>query len=98
MQFRPGITLSDAQADLARTRIAEAGLADRCRVEIRDYRALPADQQFDKIASVGMIEHVGLEKLSTYFECLHRALTQNVFAWCGVTAGSGGTVYRVSPY
>jgi cyclopropane-fatty-acyl-phospholipid synthase len=70
-----GITLSDAQADLARKRIAEAGLADRCRVEIRDYRALPADQQFDKIASVGMIEHVGLEKLSTYFECLHRALT-----------------------
>ena len=69
-----GITLSDSQAELARQRIAEAGLQDRCRVEIRDYRALPADQQFDKIASVGMIEHVGLEKLSTYFECLHRAL------------------------
>ncbi|MDQ6634143.1 MAG: class I SAM-dependent methyltransferase [Gemmatimonadota bacterium] len=69
-----GITLSDAQAVLARKRIAEAGLEDRCRVEIRDYRALPADQRFDKIASVGMIEHVGLEKLSTYFECLHRAL------------------------
>jgi cyclopropane-fatty-acyl-phospholipid synthase len=69
-----GITLSDAQADLARKRIAEAGLEDRCRVEIRDYRALPVDQRFDKMASVGMIEHVGLEKLSTYFECLHRAL------------------------
>jgi cyclopropane-fatty-acyl-phospholipid synthase len=70
-----GITLSDAQATFARQRIADAGLADRCRVEIRDYRALPADQHFDKIASVGMIEHVGLEKLSTYFECLHRALS-----------------------
>jgi cyclopropane-fatty-acyl-phospholipid synthase len=69
-----GITLSDAQANLARQRIAEAGLGDRCRVEIRDYRALPADQQFDKIASVGMIEHVGLEKLPTYFDSLHRAL------------------------
>lgn len=69
-----GITLSDAQAMLARQRITAAGLEDRCRVEIRDYRALPASERFDKIASVGMIEHVGLEKLHTYFACLHRAL------------------------
>jgi cyclopropane-fatty-acyl-phospholipid synthase len=69
-----GITLSEAQATLARQRIAAAGLEDRCRVEIRDYRALPANDRFDKIASVGMIEHVGLENLPTYFTCLHRAL------------------------
>ena len=69
-----GITLSDAQAALARERIAAAGLADRCRVEIRDYRALPPEMQFDRIASVGMIEHVGGDHLAAYFGALHRAL------------------------
>ncbi len=69
-----GITLSDAQASYARARIAAARLADRCRIEIRDYRALPPDSEFDKIASVGMIEHVGLDRLPEYFACLHRAL------------------------
>jgi cyclopropane-fatty-acyl-phospholipid synthase len=69
-----GITLSDAQASLARERIAAAGLADRCRVEIRDYRALPPEIQFDRIASVGMIEHVGADHLAAYFGALQRAL------------------------
>ncbi len=69
-----GITLSDAQASLARERIAAADLEDRCRVEIRDYRALPPDWRFDRIASVGMVEHVGLEHLSAYFSALYAAL------------------------
>jgi cyclopropane-fatty-acyl-phospholipid synthase len=69
-----GITLSEAQATLARDRIAAAGLGDRCRVEIRDYRALPAAAQFDKIASIGMVEHVGLDHLLAYFAALHRVL------------------------
>ncbi|HEU4632088.1 MAG TPA: cyclopropane-fatty-acyl-phospholipid synthase family protein [Gemmatimonadaceae bacterium] len=69
-----GITLSEAQAALARERIAAAGLADRCRVEIRDYRDLPAGVAFDKIASVGMVEHVGVDHLPTYFGALYRAL------------------------
>ena len=68
-----GITLSDAQATLARERIAAAGLSDRCRVEIRDYRAL-GDQRFDKISSVGMVEHVGVDHLPAYFASLYRAL------------------------
>jgi cyclopropane-fatty-acyl-phospholipid synthase len=68
-----GITLSDAQAALARERIAAAGLSDRCRVEIRDYRAL-GDRRFDKISSVGMVEHVGVDHLPGYFAALHRAL------------------------
>jgi cyclopropane-fatty-acyl-phospholipid synthase len=69
-----GITLSEAQAALARTRIAAAGLDGRCRVEIRDYRAVPPDERFDKIASVGMVEHVGEDHLPEYFASLHRAL------------------------
>ncbi|MEP7001049.1 MAG: cyclopropane-fatty-acyl-phospholipid synthase family protein [bacterium] len=69
-----GITLSDAQAELARQRIAAEGLSDRCRVEIRDYRHLESIPPFDKISSVGMVEHVGIENLPTYFDALYRAL------------------------
>jgi cyclopropane-fatty-acyl-phospholipid synthase len=69
-----GITLSENQAAFAAERIAEAGLADRCRVAIRDYRTLSAADNFDKIASVGMIEHVGLTHLPVYFESAYRAL------------------------
>ena len=69
-----GITLSEAQATLARERIAAAGLADRCRVEILDYRGLPPNETFEKIASIGMVEHVGEDRLPTYFASLARAL------------------------
>src|SRR3954467_3808563 len=69
-----GITLSQNQATLARERIEQAGLADRCRVAIRDYRTLTADDNYDKISSVGMIEHVGLTHLPVYFESAYRAL------------------------
>jgi cyclopropane-fatty-acyl-phospholipid synthase len=69
-----GITLSDAQASLARQRIAAAGLGARCRVEIRDYRQLPPEARFDRIASVGMVEHVGADMLPVYFSALHEAL------------------------
>jgi cyclopropane-fatty-acyl-phospholipid synthase len=65
-----GITLSYEQAALARERIKEKGLESRCTVEVRDYRHLTADQEFDKIASVGMVEHVGRAKLPVYFERL----------------------------
>ncbi|HMI49831.1 MAG TPA: cyclopropane-fatty-acyl-phospholipid synthase family protein [Gemmatimonadaceae bacterium] len=69
-----GITLSQNQADFAKERIAEKGLGDHCRVAIRDYRTLSAEDNFDKIASVGMIEHVGLTHLPVYFESAFRAL------------------------
>jgi len=68
-----GITLSNAQAALARERIAAAGLSDRCRVEILDYRDLDGER-FDKVASVGMIEHVGLRNLPLYFTAVWKAL------------------------
>ncbi|BDG03158.1 SAM-dependent methyltransferase [Anaeromyxobacter oryzae] len=61
-----GVTLSPAQAELARERIAARGLASRCRVEVADYRALRAEP-FDKVVSVGMVEHVGVAQLPTYF-------------------------------
>jgi cyclopropane-fatty-acyl-phospholipid synthase len=69
-----GITLSEKQATLARERIAAAGLSDRVKVEIRDYRDLPHGEAFDKISSIGMVEHVGVAKLPVYFAALYRAL------------------------
>lgn len=69
-----GITLSEEQARLARERIEAAGLADRCRIEVRDYREPVHGPPFHKISSVGMVEHVGEAKLPTYFAALRRAL------------------------
>jgi cyclopropane-fatty-acyl-phospholipid synthase len=62
-----GITLSENQAKLANERIGRAGLQDRCRVELRDYRELNEPGAFDKLVSVGMFEHVGESRLPVYF-------------------------------
>jgi cyclopropane-fatty-acyl-phospholipid synthase len=62
-----GVTLSVPQAEWARCQIRALGLEDRCRVEVRDYRDLDSRQPYDKIASVGMFEHVGESKLPDYF-------------------------------
>jgi cyclopropane-fatty-acyl-phospholipid synthase len=69
-----GITLSQNQVAYAKERIAKSGLGDRCRAEIRDYRSLSTEDAYDKIASVGMVEHVGLTHLPVYFESAYRAL------------------------
>ena len=69
-----GITLSEEQQALAAERIAEAGLLGSCHVEIRDYRDAAGIGPFDKIASVGMVEHVGVERLGEYFGSVVRAL------------------------
>ena len=69
-----GITLSAEQLSLARERIAQAGLEDRVTVELRDYRDLRGDSVYDKVASVGMFEHVGLKNLPVYFSTVHRLL------------------------
>lgn len=68
-----GVTLSEPQAELARARIDESGLADRCEVRVADYREL-ADGPYDKIASVGMYEHVGASQLGEYFRRVHGLL------------------------
>jgi cyclopropane-fatty-acyl-phospholipid synthase len=62
-----GITLSVLQAEVARHRLQEFGLNDRCRVEVADYRDLEHDRRYDKIVSVGMFEHVGEALLPQYF-------------------------------
>jgi cyclopropane-fatty-acyl-phospholipid synthase len=62
-----GITISDAQADFAQRRIHAEGLSDRCEVRRLDYREVGRLGGCDKLASVGMVEHVGESKLTEYF-------------------------------
>jgi cyclopropane-fatty-acyl-phospholipid synthase len=60
-----GITLSPLQAALARERVRLAGLQDRVQIRVQDYRDL-AGERFDAIASIGMVEHVGAERIDLY--------------------------------
>jgi cyclopropane-fatty-acyl-phospholipid synthase len=60
-----GITLSPNQAELARRRVAEAGLGDRVEIRLCDYRDL-GGERFDAIASIGMVEHVGAAQIDAY--------------------------------
>jgi cyclopropane-fatty-acyl-phospholipid synthase len=60
-----GVTLSEEQAGWARERVAEAGLADRVEIRVADYRELH-EPQFDAIASIGMVEHVGESRIDEY--------------------------------
>ncbi len=69
-----GITLSQPQADAANACFAAAGTADRCQARVLDYRDLEGAEAFDKIVSVGMIEHVGRERLDEFFAIMHRQL------------------------
>jgi cyclopropane-fatty-acyl-phospholipid synthase len=68
-----GITLSEPQAELARERVAEAGVSDQVEIRVADYRAL-ADDPFDAIASIGMVEHVGENQIDRYAQTLARLL------------------------
>lgn len=70
--YAHGVTLAPRQAALAKERIAAAGLQDRCRVDVLDYRDLPKNAQYDKISSVGMAEHVGRSQIATYFDAAFR--------------------------
>jgi len=69
-----GITLSEQQYGYVRAEIAARGLNDRCEVRLLDYRDLPESEPFDKIASVGMFEHVGKKNLPEYFGKLYALL------------------------
>ena len=95
-----GITISKAQAALARQRVVEAGVADRVEIRLQDYRDLRGER-FDAISSVGMSEHVGHDKLDQYFETLReglgpqgRLLNHAISSVGGSTLGSRSFVGR----
>ncbi|GAA1951695.1 cyclopropane-fatty-acyl-phospholipid synthase family protein [Catenulispora subtropica] len=68
------LTLSEEQRELARRRIAAAGLADRIEVRLADYREVAEDLPFDAVVSVEMIEAVGRRYLPDYFQAIERNL------------------------
>lgn len=69
-----GITLSQNQYEYVQAQIQACGLQDFCQVRLMDYRDVPETEQYDKIASVGMFEHVGKKNLSQYFGKIYRLL------------------------
>jgi cyclopropane-fatty-acyl-phospholipid synthase len=92
-----GITLSDRQLEYARSRIRAAGLERQVTVELRDYRDLPANAAYDKVASVGMFEHVGLANLPTYHATVERVLRPGgLFLNHGITHDEDGWTKTVA--
>jgi cyclopropane-fatty-acyl-phospholipid synthase len=65
-------TLSEEHFAYVREKVARLGLADRVTVELTDYTAI--DRQFDKVAAIGMFEHIGIDNHPTYFRTVHRLL------------------------
>jgi cyclopropane-fatty-acyl-phospholipid synthase len=70
-----GVTLSKEQLAVAEARARAAGLEDRARFSLTDYRDV--DGPFDRIVSVGMFEHVGAPNFQAYFETIHRLLADD---------------------
>lgn len=94
-----GVTLSQAQADLARKRVAEAGLSDLVEIRVQDYREV-SDGPYDAISSIGMAEHVGESMLPIYARKLYdllrpegRLLNHAISRKVGVGAHTGGNTF-----
>ena len=94
-----GVTLSVEQLNLARDRAVARGLSDAAHFEMRDYRDV--EGPFDRIVSVGMFEHVGLDKYQTYFDTVARLLTDDGVALIhtiGRTSPPGATSAWTAKY
>ena len=86
-----GITLSRQQYKFTQQRIIEEGLENRVTVELRDYRDLEGEAVYDKVSSIGMFEHVGLNNLALYNATVQRVLRPNgLFLNHGITHDEEG--------
>jgi len=87
-----GITLSQNQADHVAAEIRRRGLEGRVRVALTDYQDLPDEPCYEKIASVGMFEHVGVARFAKYFGKIRGLLVPGGFVLNhGITHGAEGT-------
>tara|TARA_R110002110_G_scaffold167482_1_gene368525 strand:- start:75831 stop:77153 length:1323 start_codon:yes stop_codon:yes gene_type:complete len=85
-----GITLSQEQYDFAVARSKELGLDGQVSFELRDYRDMDADEQYDRIVSVGMFEHIGIDNFPLYFRTVMRLLKpEGLFLNHGITNDTG---------
>jgi cyclopropane-fatty-acyl-phospholipid synthase len=94
-----GVTLSEEQLTEARARAAAEGLSDRVRFELRDYRSLT--KQFDRIVSVGMFEHVGVNHYAEFFDTVRRCLKPDgvmLLHTIGRSEGPGSTNSWIAKY
>ncbi len=94
-----GVTLSEEQFALSQSRSARAGLAERCKFELRDYRALQGT--FDRIVSVGMFEHVGVKYYPAFFAKVRDLLKDDGVALIhtiGRSDGPGATNPWIAKY
>jgi len=94
-----GVTLSTEQLGIANQRASAAGLSERCRFALKDYRDLQGP--FDRIVSVGMFEHVGVRYFETFFRKMHQLLTPDGVALLhtiGRTDGPGSTNPWIAKY
>ena len=69
-----GVTLSEQQVAYANEKIKRLGLQDKVTIELKDYALVEGEERFDKIAAIGMLEHVGIDNFPTYFATAHRLL------------------------
>jgi cyclopropane-fatty-acyl-phospholipid synthase len=69
-----GVTLSEQQVAYANEKIKRLGLSDRVTIELKDYAAVEGAARFDKVAAIGMLEHVGIENFPTYFKTVDRLI------------------------
>ncbi|KAF5202274.1 Cyclopropane-fatty-acyl-phospholipid synthase [Thalictrum thalictroides] len=72
-----GITLSEEQLKYAQRKVAEAGLQDRIRFHLCDYRQLPKSYKYDRIISCEMIEAVGHEYMEEFIGCCDSVLAED---------------------
>jgi cyclopropane-fatty-acyl-phospholipid synthase len=70
-----GITLSEEQLAFAREKVVRLGLEDRVTIELMDYSAV--EGEFDKIASIGMYEHIGLKNIPGYMRKMQSLLARD---------------------
>jgi cyclopropane-fatty-acyl-phospholipid synthase len=86
-----GVTLSTTQAEAGRERIAAAGLSDRVEIRLADYRELR--EQFDAVASIGMVEHVGPENIASFCRAVQRlTVGGGLFCLHGIVLGDPNRV------
>ncbi|MPQ30263.1 class I SAM-dependent methyltransferase [Clostridium estertheticum] len=94
-----GITLSEEQFEKVNERIKAEGLEDLVEVKLEDYRELK-NLKFDRIVSIGMLEHVGLDNLSEYFHVVNSLLNDKGLSLvhCITGINEGGTNTWIDKY
>ncbi|MGO9004189.1 MAG: class I SAM-dependent methyltransferase [Beijerinckiaceae bacterium] len=90
-----GVTLSEEQVAVARQRAIEAGFSGATEFRLQDYRDV--NERYDRVVSVGMFEHVGVEFYDAFFQKIARLLTEDGVALLH-TIGSAGTPGPTNPW